>query len=110
MGGMPEVVSKYLTTDNIQEVRKIQNRILEEYDKDFSKHVPDNILPKLRMVWNSIPSQLAKENKKFIYGAMKKGARAKDFEDAIQWLIDAGLVKTWCRSRLLIAVFQFLTL
>lgn len=92
VGGMPEVVSKYLTTDNIQEVRKIQNRILEEYDKDFSKHVPDNILPKLRMVWNSIPSQLAKENKKFIYGAMKKGARAKDFEDAIQWLIDAGLV------------------
>ena len=92
VGGMPEVVSTYFETNNLMEVRKIQNRILDDYEKDFSKHVPSEILPKVRMVWNSIPSQLAKENKKFIYGVIKKGARAKEFEDAIQWLIDAGLV------------------
>lgn len=92
VGGMPEVVASYLESQNLKEVRNIQNRILADYEMDFSKHVPSEILPKVRMVWNSIPSQLAKENKKFIYGAMKKGARAKEFEDAIQWLIDAGLV------------------
>lgn len=92
VGGMPEVVSRYFKNQNLLEVRKIQNRILKEYEKDFSKHVPETLLPKVIMVWNSIPSQLAKENKKFIYGAIKKGARAKDFEDAIQWLINAGLL------------------
>lgn len=92
VGGMPEVVAEYFENNNLKEVRKIQNRILQEYESDFSKHVPSELLPKVRMVWNSIPSQLAKENKKFIYGVMKKGARAREFEDAIQWLIDAGLV------------------
>ena len=92
VGGMPEVVDEYFRTDNLMEVRNIQNRILNDYERDFSKHVPASILPKVRMVWNSIPSQLAKENKKFIYGVIKKGARAKEFEDAIQWLIDAGLI------------------
>lgn len=92
VGGMPEVVASYFEIHNLKEVRNIQNRILDDYENDFSKHVPSEILPKVRMVWNSIPSQLAKENKKFLYGAMKKGARAKEFEDAIQWLIDAGLI------------------
>ena len=91
-GGMPEVVDLYARTKDILEVRKIQNRILHDYRRDFSKHVPAGLLPKVNLVWDSIPSQLAKENKKFVYGMIKKGSRAKDFEDAIQWLIDAGLV------------------
>ncbi|MDO4467370.1 MAG: ATP-binding protein [Bacillota bacterium] len=92
VGGMPEVVCEYVDTRNLLEVRNIQNRILSEYEQDFSKHIPRSLLAKVNMVWNSIPSQLAKENKKFVYRMIKKGARAKDFEDAIQWLIDAGLV------------------
>lgn len=92
VGGMPEVVSEYFKSNDLNEVRHIQKRILSDYEKDFSKHVPSTMLPKVQMIWNSIPSQLAKENKKFIYGAVKKGARAKEFEDAIQWLIDAGLI------------------
>lgn len=92
VGGMPEVVAKYIKDENLKQVRKIQNRILSDYEQDFSKHVPENILPKVTMVWNSMTSQLAKENKKFVYGVVKKGARAKDFEDAIQWLINAGLI------------------
>ena len=92
VGGMPEVVLSYITENDIVKVRELQNSILSDYEKDFSKHTPKPLIPKLSMVWNSIPSQLAKENKKFIYGAMKPGARAKEFEDAIQWLINAGLV------------------
>lgn len=92
VGGMPEVVASYFEFNDLKKVRNIQKRILDDYEKDFSKHVPSEILPKVHMVWNSIPSQLAKENKKFIYGAIKKGTRAKEFEDAIQWLIDAGLI------------------
>lgn len=92
VGGMPEVVHTYVTTHNIQETRAIQNKIIENYRSDFSRHIPDSLLPKVTMVWDSLPSQLAKESKKFIYGVMKKGARAKDFEDAISWLHDAGLV------------------
>lgn len=92
VGGMPEVVGSYIHDQDLKEVRKIQKRILAEYEMDFSKHVPALDLPKVTMVWNSIPSQLAKENKKFIYGAIKKGSRAKDFENALQWLINAGLV------------------
>lgn len=92
VGGMPEVVQEYFKTNNLQEVRKLQKRILMEYENDFSKHVPTPMLAKVKLVWNSIPSQLAKENKKFIYGIMKNGARAKEYEDAIQWLIDAGLI------------------
>lgn len=92
VGGMPEVVKKYLEDENLKQVRKIQQRILNDYEKDFSTHVPDELLPKVIMVWNSMASQLAKENKKFVYGVIKKGARAKDFEDAIQWLVNAGLI------------------
>lgn len=92
IGGMPEVVDKYAKNNDIFEARKIQRRILSDYRKDFSKHIPSELLPKVNMVWDSIPAQLAKENKKFIYGAIKKGARAKEFETAIQWLMDAGLI------------------
>lgn len=98
VGGMPEAVKKYVQTQDFSEVRNIQKRILSEYEKDFSKHVPASVLPKVTMVWNSIPSQLAKENKKYIYGAVKKGARAKDFENALQWLISAGLIHKVVRA------------
>lgn len=92
VGGMPEVVQSYIEKQDLQEVRMIQDQILADYRRDFSKHVPTKVIPKVNMVWDSIPAQLAKENKKFIYGSLKKGARAKEFENAIQWLIDAGLV------------------
>ncbi len=92
VGGMPEVVKKYVETGALQEVRRLQNEILYGYDRDFSKHAPKEQVPRIRMVWKSIPSQLFKDNKKFIYGALRKGARANDFEIAIQWLIDAGLL------------------
>lgn len=92
VGGMPEAVEIYFETDNLKEVREIQKRILNDYSQDFAKHIPRNILSKVNLVWNSVPSQLAKENKKFIYSALKKGARAKEFEDAIDWLIRAGLI------------------
>jgi predicted AAA+ superfamily ATPase len=92
VGGMPAVVKDYCEKQNLKSVRDIQNQILADYKRDFSKHVPKEILPKVNIVWNSIPSQLSKENKKFIYSAIKKGGRAKEFENAIQWLIDAGLV------------------
>lgn len=92
VGGMPAVVDSYCKNQNLSEVRQIQNQILSDYQRDFSKHIPSDILPKANIVWNSISSQLAKENKKFIYSAIKKGGRAKEFENAIQWLLDAGLV------------------
>lgn len=92
VGGMPEAILKYVETDSLQEVRRIQLEILQGYDLDFSKHAPGEQVPRIRMVWNSIPSQLFKENKKFIYGALRKGARANDFEVAIQWLVNAGLL------------------
>lgn len=92
VGGMPEVVKYYAQTKEIFHVREIQNRILLNYRQDFSKHIPGSLLIKVNLVWDSVPAQLAKENKKFIYGMLKKGGRAKEFEDAIQWLVDAGLV------------------
>lgn len=92
VGGMPAVVSEFFTSHQLSTVREIQNQILFDYQRDFSKHAPLSEVPRINMVWNSIPSQLAKENKKFIYGAMKKGARATQFEIAIEWLIDAGLI------------------
>ena len=92
VGGMPEVVAAYADSQNLQNVRRIQERIISDYDADFSKHIPAAILPKVRMVWNSVPSQLARENKKFTYSSMKKGARAKEYEAAIEWLKNAGLV------------------
>ena len=97
VGGMPEVVNEYVTTGALQNVRNLQNDILRGYEMDFSKHVPIAQISRVRQVWRSIPSQLFKENKKFIYGVLRKGARANEFELAIQWLIDAGLV-TKCRG------------
>lgn len=91
VGGMPEVVLNWVGKEDVLEVRRIQNRIITSYANDISKHAGAET-ERIRMVWQSVPSQLAKENKKFIYGAMRKGARAKDFELAIQWLVDAGLV------------------
>ena len=91
VGGMPEVVKAYVERQDVFEVRNIQKQILADYRRDFSKHIPSEILPKVNMVWDSIPAQLAKENKKFIYSAIRKGGRAKEFENAIQWLIDAGI-------------------
>ena len=92
VGGMPEVVQTYIDSDDLFEVREIQNNLLQYYEEDFSKHVPKEVVPRIMMVWNSIPSQLAKENRKFMYGALREGARAKDFELAIQWLEDVGLI------------------
>jgi predicted AAA+ superfamily ATPase len=92
IGGMPEAVLSYREQNDFNEVRAIQKRILSAYEQDFSKHAPVDIIPRIRMLWNSIPAQLAKENKKFIYGAVKQGSRAKDFELALSWLIDCGLV------------------
>lgn len=92
VGGMPEAVLNYVETGALQEVRRIQQTILRGYNQDFSKHAPKEQVPRIRMVWQSVPSQLCKENKKFIYGALRKGARANDFELAIQWLLDAGLL------------------
>ena len=92
VGGMPEAVQRYVEDGALAEVRRIQREILTGYERDFSKHAPGEQLERIRLVWRSIPSQLFKDNKKFIYGALRKGARAKDFEIAIQWLIDAGLL------------------
>ncbi len=91
VGGMPEVVGMYIRNHNLEAVRKKQREILNDYDRDFSKHA-GNEATRIRMVWKSLPSQLAKENKKFIYGVIKKGGRAKEYETAIQWLVAAGLV------------------
>lgn len=92
VGGMPEAVQSFAENKDFNEVREIQKRILAAYEQDFSKHAPNEIVPRLRMLWNSIPSQLAKENKKFIYGLVREGARAKDYETALMWLGDCGLV------------------
>jgi len=92
IGGMPEAVLAFAQNRDWQSARRIQHNILAAYRNDFSKHAPKDILPRINMVWDSIPAQLSKENKKFIYGVMKDGARAKDFELAIQWLCDAGLL------------------
>lgn len=92
VGGMPEAVQSFAENKDFNEVREIQKRILAAYEQDFSKHAPNEIVPRLRMLWNSIPSQLAKENKKFIYGLVREGARAKDYETAVMWLSDCGLI------------------
>ena len=92
IGGMPEVVRNFVENQDYKKVREIQKSILNSYENDFSKHIPANTVKKIRMLWQSIPSQLTKENKKFIYSAIKTGARAKDYEIAINWLKDAGLI------------------
>ncbi len=92
VGGMPEAVLSFSKSRDWNEVREIQNEILESYDRDFSKHAPQEIVPRIRMLWNSLPSQLSKENRKFIYGLIKEGARAREYEIALQWLFDGGLI------------------
>jgi len=91
-GGMPEAILSFRDNNNFQEVRNIQKQILSAYEQDFSKHAPNEIVPRIRMLWNSIPAQLSKENRKFIYKVVRPGARAKDYELALSWLIDCGLV------------------
>lgn len=92
VGGMPEAVKAFVEQRGLDVVREIQNNILQAYSYDISKHAPQQMIQRINQVLQSIPSQLVKENKKFIYGAVRKGARASDFELAIQWLIDAGVV------------------
>lgn len=92
IGGMPEAVEIYCQTHDFSLVRQVQTDIIRDYEADFSKHVPPHMVSRLFQVWQSIPSQLAKENKKFVYGVIREGARAKDFELAIQWLINCGLI------------------
>lgn len=91
VGGMPAAVNAYAESGNLKTVRRIQKRLISDYEQDFSKHAPTAVIPRIQMVWDGIPSQLAKENKKFIYSVLREGARAKDFELAIQWLTDCGL-------------------
>ena len=92
IGGMPEVVNAYVQNKDFGEVRRKQNELLIAYEQDFSKHAPNAVVPRIRQLWNNIPTQLAKENKKFIYGLIKQGARAREYELALSWLIDCGLV------------------
>jgi uncharacterized protein len=92
VGGMPEAVTRFVSSSDYAEARGAQKRILMAYEQDFSKHAPHEALPRIRMLWNSIPAQLARENRKFVYGLIRKGARAREYELAMQWLIDCGLV------------------
>ncbi len=92
IGGMPEVVSRFIASNDYTTAREIQNKILMAYEQDFSKHAPNETVPRIRMLWTSIPSQLAKENRKFIYGLIRQGARAREYELAMTWLIDCGLI------------------
>ena len=92
VGGMPEAVRTYIESKSWQKVRQIQNTILTAYDSDFGKHAPVSIVPRIRQIWNNIPAQLSRENKKYVYGLIRKGARAKDYELALLWLEDAGLI------------------
>lgn len=91
IGGMPEAVLEYITSRDLKRVRNVQNRLLYAYENDLSKHAPKELVTRIRMLWNSIPTQLAKENKKFIYGLVRTGARAREYEVAITWLVDVGL-------------------
>lgn len=90
IGGMPAVVMEWLDSKDYNKVNRIQQELIAAYQKDFSKHAPNSMVEKIRYIWNSIPSQLAKENKKFVYGLVREGARAREYEDAIMWLCDAG--------------------
>ena len=92
IGGMPEAVNAYLRHNDLKPVRKIQRDLLRSYERDFSKHAPQEVIPRIKIIWDSIPSQLARENRKFIYGALRTGAKARDFETAMQWLLGSGLI------------------
>lgn len=106
-GGMPEVVDLFIKTQDIPKVRALQNRILSDYALDISKHAPKSEIQKISLVWSSIPSHLSKENKKFVYGALRKGARASQYEDAIQWLVNAGLAYKITRVSKAVMPLQF---
>lgn len=92
VGGMPEAILAYIDTKSFSQIRDIQKRLLLAYEQDFSKHASYEVVPRIRLVWNSIPAQLSKENRKFIYGVVKQGARAREYELALQWLEDSGLI------------------
>lgn len=92
VGGMPEAVLEFSVSQSWTEVRSIQREILQSYDLDFSKHAPAELVPRIRGLWNSLPTQLSRENRKFIYGLVKEGARAREYELALQWLMDGGLI------------------
>lgn len=92
VGGMPEAVNCFLNNNDYFAAREVQKEIVQQYKGDFGKHIPSNELPRINMVWDSIPMQLAKDNKKFFFGHIKKGARSSEFEKAIQWLVDSGLI------------------
>ena len=92
VGGMPEAVKTWIDSESIEDVEQVQNDILRDYADDFSKHAPESDIVKIRWIWDSIPVQLAKENRKFIFSHVKEGKRSADLEDALQWLVDAGLV------------------
>ena len=109
VGGMPEAVADWVETGSLAEARKTQRRILSDYDDDFKKHAPQELLPKIRLLWSNIPAQLAKENKKFIYSSLRHGARAREYEVALEWLKDAGMVHMLyrvCPPRLPIAHYR----
>jgi len=99
IGGMPEVVQNYTKIKDLKAVREIQHQLLNSYEQDFSKHAPGQIVSRIRMLWKSLPAQLSKENKKFIYGQIKSGARAKDYELAMTWLLDMGLINKITRTK-----------
>ncbi len=99
IGGMPEAVKTYINQQDYQSVRRVQQEILSSYRKDFSKHPPKEIVQRMLLLWDAIPAQLSQENRKFIYSAVKTGARARDFETSIQWLRDAGLIYKVTRVR-----------
>lgn len=100
VGGMPAAVMKWIETHDFFEVNSVQRQLLTAYENDFSKHAPHQLVEKIRYVWDSIPSQLAKENKKFIYGLVRSGARAREYEDALLWLADAGeIIRTYNKSK-----------
>lgn len=99
VGGMPAVVNEYVESEDFAQVRALQNQILEDYTRDFAKHMPMRLLPKALDAWHSIPAHLSHENKKFVFGRIREGARAKDFEDALIWLQQAGLISTVSRVK-----------
>lgn len=99
VGGMPQAVSIYSSAKDLAAVRQVQLSLISSYDNDFSKHAPLSLVPRIRLVWNSVVSQLAKENKKFIYGLVREGARAREYELALEWLFDAGLLHKVCRTK-----------
>lgn len=92
VGGMPEAVNAYIGTADVRDARGVQDQILTDYTSDFAKHVPANLLARTMLAWDSIPKHLSKENKKFVFGQVRKGARAADFEESLRWLEQAGLV------------------